>query len=284
MMRLEVGRGGDQLEDPLTGGSVEAGWAPQELDVEPDRFARPQLEPRERDGHFEDRAGRRFDRGPVRDHAAGTVQVADRSRLIRLHHDDFTVGGLDEADPEAVGLGEDLVRGPSLGIDADEQSLGIETEPYRFDRSAGNLSHGAALVSAGVVGGVDPFKIGCAAVDLDVRKAARLGVNRRGTRCRGRLRRRANRAGRSPVVYRRCGGACETGRQRRRRGGSNDRRRTTRTSPIPGRCRSRSRLFQAWPRRAGASVPRPPGTTARRGAHPRPRYLRSGRPRSRSCG
>ena len=35
---LEIGRGGDQLEDPLAGSSVEAGCAALELDVEPDRF------------------------------------------------------------------------------------------------------------------------------------------------------------------------------------------------------------------------------------------------------
>ena len=87
-------------------------------------------------------------------------------------------GGLDKADPEAVGVGQNVACRPSLGVDANQQSLGVESEPDRFEHSAGNLSHGSALVAAGVMGGVDPFKISCPAVDLDVRKTAGLAVRR----------------------------------------------------------------------------------------------------------
>ena len=172
---LEVGRGSDQLEDPLAGSTVEAGCAALELDVEPDGFARPSARAA-RTGRPSRRSRRwtpgwwfRWRR------AAAVVQVAGRSSRVRLHHHDFPVGRLDETDSEAVGLGEDFPGRPSLSVDADEQAVGVETEPYRFEQSAGNLSHGSALVAAGVAGGVDPFKIGGAAVDLDVRKAASAG-------------------------------------------------------------------------------------------------------------
>ena len=126
------------------------------------------------------------------------VQVADGLARVGLHHHDFALGRLDKADAQAVGLGEDLPRGPSLSVDANEQPLGIETEPYRFQQPAGDLSHRSALVAAGVMGGVDPFKVGGTAVDLDVGKAARLGVQRGGALRRARSRRRATLAGRCP--------------------------------------------------------------------------------------
>src|SRR5262245_36861606 len=62
---LEIGCRNGQLEDPLTRGPVEAGAAAEQLDVEADRLARPEPEPPERCGQFEDLAGGDFDGVPI---------------------------------------------------------------------------------------------------------------------------------------------------------------------------------------------------------------------------
>ena len=113
-------------------------------------------------------------------------------------------------------------------------------------QAPGNQRHGPALVAAGVAGSVDPLEVGRTAVDLDVREAERLVVDRP-VRRRPRDRREERcRAGRSPAACRRFAGACGTDGRRARQRRSNGRRQTTRTSRSPRRCRSRPRPWPEW--------------------------------------
>src|SRR5262249_11958852 len=106
------------------------------------------------------------------------VQETYGPNRVRLHHDDLVIGGLNKSDAQPVSLGENVPRGASLGINADQQPLGVKTEPYRIEESARHLRHGSALVAAGVMRCVDPLEVGCPAIDLDVRETARLGMKR----------------------------------------------------------------------------------------------------------
>src|SRR4051812_21584192 len=62
---FEIGCRDGQLEDPLAGGTVEAGVAAEQLDIEADRVARLEAEPPERDGQLEDLAGGDLDGVPI---------------------------------------------------------------------------------------------------------------------------------------------------------------------------------------------------------------------------
>ena len=109
---LEIGRGGDQLEDALARRPVEAGIPLEQLDVEADRVARGPVDPGERDGQLEDRAGGDLDGVPVDRGAAEAIEIGDRPRGGGLDHQHLGLGGIDEADAEPVGLGESLRAGP----------------------------------------------------------------------------------------------------------------------------------------------------------------------------
>ena len=281
---FKVARGGDQLEDSLAGGTVETGFSALELDVEPDRIAGSELEPGERNSHLEDRAGRGFDGGAVGYHASIMIQVADWLATIRLQDDDLAAGRLDKADPEAVGVAQNVACRPSLGVDANEQSRGVESEPDRFEHSAGNLTHGSAFVAAGVMGRVDPFKISCPAVDLDVRKAAGLSVGRprRGS-ARNRIEERPGRVESQQGIH-----VAQMLAEQMIEEPVERARVVVAIPPEP--VRSLGDVdFVPGPFEGGGFVPQgalfgQPGMIVRHGVHPTPGCLRGGRPRSRSCG
>ena len=136
MIRSKSGDGDDQLEDPLARRPVEARIALEQLDVEPDRVARLRG-PSRANGTASSRMAPVATSTvvPLADGRPAWFRTGDGTRRGRLHHHDLPLRRVDEADAEAIGLGQPLARRAPFGVDADQEPLGVEPEPDRSGAS-----------------------------------------------------------------------------------------------------------------------------------------------------
>ena len=130
---LEIGRRDGQLEDPLARRPVEAGVALEQLDVEPDRVARAR-----------GRAGRtgRPARGSCRSRPATVSPLTDGSpRLVEVGDAAGAAAGSITTISQSAGSTKPMrrrsasasrsARRAALGVDPDQEPLGVEAEPDR---------------------------------------------------------------------------------------------------------------------------------------------------------
>ena len=96
------------------------------------------------------------------------VEAGDRDRRF---------GRLDKAEQELVDSGQRGFRG-TVGINADEQVFGVETEKDLADDSLRDAGHRAAFAAGFVASRVEPFEVRAAPVEVDRQQAARLRVQR----------------------------------------------------------------------------------------------------------
>ena len=156
----------------------------------------------------------------------------------RLHDHDLALGGVDEADAQAIDIPQPFGGRAPLGVDPEEEPLGVEAEPDALEHALGDQRHGPPVVAAEVAGRVDPLEVGGPAVDLDVQEAGRLVVDRPVAAGLGD---RREQEARGIAAQERVDVAevlAEEVVEEARPGRCCDRRRTTRTSPSPRRCRS----------------------------------------------
>ena len=75
---------------------------------------------------------------PLADGPAGVVEVGRPGwRTDGCTHDDLPLGRVDEADAEPVDLGQPLRGRAPLGVDADQEPLGVEAEPDALEQPLG---------------------------------------------------------------------------------------------------------------------------------------------------